>query len=104
MTLQGKKVLVTGADGFIGSHLAERLVLEGARVRVFCMYNSQGNLGWLETPTREIHSEFDVQLGDVRDGCLVEQACKEVEIVFHLAALVAIPYSYIATESFIDTN
>ena len=104
MDFKNKKVLVTGADGFIGSHLAERLVLEGARVRVFCFYNSQGSVGWLETVAPEIRSELDVQLGDIRDSRYVEQACKDVEVVFHLAALIAIPYSYIATESFVDTN
>jgi NAD dependent epimerase/dehydratase len=104
MSLRGKKVLVTGADGFIGSHLAERLVVEGAQVRVFCLYNSQGSLGWLEVLAPEIRNEFDVQLGDIRDARFVEQACKGVELVFHLAALVAIPYSYTATESFVDTN
>ena len=104
MTLKGKKILVTGADGFIGSHLAERLVLEGARVRVFCFYNSQGSLGWLETVASEIRNELEVQLGDIRDSRFVGQACKDVEIVFHLAALIAIPYSYIAAESFVDTN
>lgn len=103
-SVKGRKVLVTGADGFIGSHLAERLVLEGARVRVFCFYNSQGSLGWLETVAPEIRNELDVQLGDIRDARFVEQACKDVEIVFHLAALIAIPYSYIAAESFVDTN
>ena len=103
-SVKGKKVLVTGADGFIGSHLAERLVLEGARVRVFCFYNSQGSLGWLETVAPEIRNELDVQLGDIRDARFVDQACKDVEIVFHLAALIAIPYSYIAAESFVDTN
>src|SRR5580692_12151863 len=104
MSVRGKKVLVTGADGFIGSHLAERLMLEGARVRVFCIYNSQGNLGWLEASAQEIRNEFEVQLGDIRDSRFVDQACKDVEIVFHLAALIAIPYSYVATESFVDTN
>jgi UDP-glucose 4-epimerase len=104
MDLKGKKVLVTGADGFIGSHLAERLVLEGARVRVFCFYNSQGSLGWLETVAPEIRNELDVQLGDIRDSRFVDKACKDVDIIFHLAALIAIPYSYIAAESFVDTN
>jgi len=104
MDFKNKKVLVTGADGFIGSHLAERLVLEHARVRVFCFYNSQGSLGWLETVAPEIRNELDVHLGDIRDSRYVEQACKDVEIVFHLAALIAIPYSYIAAESFVDTN
>jgi UDP-glucose 4-epimerase len=104
MDLKDKKVLVTGADGFIGSHLAERLVLEGAHVRVFCFYNSQGSLGWLEAVAPEIRSELDIQLGDIRDSRFVDQACKDVEIIFHLAALIAIPYSYIAAESFVDTN
>jgi NAD dependent epimerase/dehydratase len=104
MDLKGKKVLVTGADGFIGSHLAERLVLEGSRVSVFCLYNSQGGLGWLETVAPEIRNEFDVRLGDIRDSRFVEQACKDIEVVFHLAALIAIPYSYTAAESFVDTN
>jgi NAD dependent epimerase/dehydratase len=99
-----KRVLVTGADGFIGSHLAERLVLEGAKVRAFCLYNSQGSLGWLEHAAPEIKEQLDVALGDIRDARFVEQACKDVEVVFHLAALIAIPYSYVAPESFIDTN
>jgi nucleoside-diphosphate-sugar epimerase len=104
MRMQGKKVLVTGADGFIGSHLAERLVLEGALARVFCMYNSQGILGWLEAPAQEISTGFHVPLGDIRESRFVNQSCKDVEIVFHLATLIAALYSYIATESFVDTN
>src|SRR5215471_13493521 len=104
MSFKGKNVLITGADGFIGSHLAERLLLEGARVRVFCLYNSQGSLGWLETLAPEIRNELDVHLGDIRDSRFVEQACKDVHIVFHLAALIAIPYSYVAPESFVETN
>jgi len=104
MDLKGKRILVTGADGFIGSHLAERLVLEGGIVRVFCFYNSQGSLGWLDTVAPEIRSELDVQLGDIRDARFVEQACKDADIVFHLAALIAIPYSYMAAESFVETN
>lgn len=104
MKFKSKKVLVTGADGFIGSHLAERLVLEGARVRVFCLYNSQGSLGWLETVAPEIRNELEVHLGDIRDARFVEHACRDVEIVFHLAALIAIPYSYVAPESFVETN
>ncbi len=102
MSYAGKRVLVTGADGFIGSHLAERLAGEGARVRAFCLYNSQGSLGWLDHC--EKRGELEVVLGDVRDAAMVEAACREVEIVFHLAALIAIPYSYQAPESFVDTN
>ena len=104
MRMRGKKVLVTGADGFIGSHLAERLVLEGAPARVFCMYNSQGILGWLEAPAQEIRTGFHLPLGEIRDSRFVNQSRKDVEIVFHLATLIAVLYSYIATESFVDTN
>jgi NAD dependent epimerase/dehydratase len=99
-----KRVLVTGADGFIGSHLVEALAREGAKVRAFCMYNSNGSWGWLDTTDSEIRSSLDVVLGDVRDARFVEQACREIEVVFHLAALIAIPYSYVAPESFVDTN
>lgn len=102
--LSGAKVLVTGADGFIGSHLTERLVAEGAKVRAFCMYNSHGSLGWLDTIPAAVRSEIDVVLGDVRDARHVERACGGIEVVFHLAALIAIPYSYHAPESFLDTN
>jgi UDP-glucose 4-epimerase len=104
MRVRGKKVLVTGADGFIGSHLTERLVLEGAPVRAFCMYNSQGIPGWVEAPAQEIRSGFHVPLGDIRDSRFVNQSCKDVEIVSHLATLIAVLYSYSATESFVDTN
>jgi len=103
-SLAGKSVLVTGADGFIGSHLTEALVAAGAKVRAFCLYNSQGSLGWLDTVPRETRAALDLKLGDVRDARFVEEACREVEIVFHLAALIAIPYSYVAAESFVDTN
>ncbi len=102
--LAGRTVLVTGADGFIGSHLVERLVHDGARVRAFCLYNSQGSWGWLDTVPREVQRAVDVRLGDIRDALFVESACRDVEVVFHLAALVAIPFSYVAPESFVDTN
>lgn len=104
MDLKGKKVMVTGADGFIGSHLVEELIGEGAKVRAFCIYNSNGNWGWLDTSEALVKESLDVVLGDIRDARFVEQACRDIEIVFHLAALIAIPYSYIAPESFIDTN
>ncbi len=104
MSLKGKKVLVTGADGFIGSHLTERLVQIGASVRAFCLYNSQGSWGWLDRTEKEIRSALDVRLGDVRDAGFVETACEGIDVVFHLAALIAIPYSYLAPESFVDTN
>jgi NAD dependent epimerase/dehydratase len=103
-SLAGVPVLVTGADGFIGSHLVERLVAEGARVRAFCLYNSRGSAGWLDESPPAVRAAIDVRLGDIRDARLVERATDGVEVVFHLAALIAIPYSYTAVESFIDTN
>ncbi len=104
MSLRGVRALVTGADGFIGSHLVERLVEEGADVRAFCVYNSRGSAGWLDESATTTRAALDIRLGDVRDAGFVEQAMDGVEIVFHLAALIAIPYSYIAAESFVDTN
>jgi NAD dependent epimerase/dehydratase len=102
--LRGKRVLVTGADGFIGSHLAERLVRDGAKVRAFVLYNSFGNRGWLDFAAPEILSEMEIVAGDVRDPLSVRNAVTGCEVVFHLAALIAIPYSYQAPESYVDTN
>jgi len=104
VTLRGTRVLVTGADGFIGSHLTERLVAEGADVRAFCFYNSRGSAGWLDEADPATRAALDVRLGDIRDARFVAAATEGVEIVFHLAALIAIPYSYVAPQSFIDTN
>ena len=102
MKIKGCKVLVTGADGFIGSHLAEELVKAGCKVRALALYNSFNNWGWLEnSPLRE---EMEIVTGDIRDPFLCKQITKEVDVVFHLAALIAIPYSYIAPASYIDTN
>jgi NAD dependent epimerase/dehydratase len=98
--MKGKRVLVTGADGFIGSHLVEALATQGADVRAFCLYNSQGSLGWLD----DSKAKFEPRLGDIRDARFVEAACDGMEYVFHLAALIAIPYSYSAPESFLQTN
>lgn len=103
-TLEGRAVLVTGADGFIGSHLTEALVQAGAKVRAFCMYNSQGSRGWLDEASPEVRGQVDFRLGDIRDAGFVEQACEGVDVVFHLAALIAIPYSYVAPRSYVDTN
>lgn len=102
--LRGKKVLVTGADGFIGSHLTERLVVEGASVRAMCLYNSQGSWGWLDDAEPETKAKLDVRLGDVRDAEWVAAVVNGMDVVFHLAALIAIPYSYAAPRSFIETN
>jgi NAD dependent epimerase/dehydratase len=98
----GKRVLVTGAGGFIGSHLAEKLVAEGAKVRALVHYNALGTWGWLdESPARH---ELEVIAGDVCDRDSTRQAMQGVDIVFHLAALVAIPYSYRAPASYVHTN
>ena len=102
--LQGRSVLVTGADGFIGSHLVERLAAEGARVRALALYNPQGSWGWLDTVPPELRGQLDVRLGDVRDARFADGLCQEVEVVFHLAALISIPYSYAAPASYIETN
>lgn len=104
MSLRGQTVLVTGADGFIGSHLVERLVAEGANVRAFCLYNSQGSWGWLDDCAAEVREKLDVRLGDIRDARFVTAACEGASVVLHLAALIAIPYSYAAPESFVDVN
>lgn len=104
MTLRDAAVLVTGADGFIGSHLVERLVAEGARVRAFCLYTSRGSWGWLDEASPEVRAAVEPRLGDIRDARFVAEATEGVDVVFHLAALIAIPYSYTAPESFVDTN
>lgn len=98
------KALVTGADGFIGSHLVERLVADGHDVRAFCVYHSQGSRGWLDHAPRDVATALDVWSGDVRDARFVAEACRGVDVVFHLAALIAIPYSYAAPESYVQTN
>ena len=104
MSLRGKRVLVTGADGFIGSHLVERLVAEGADVRAFCVSNSRGSAGWLDEANPAVRAALDIRLGDIRDAAFVERSMDGIDTVFHLAALIAIPYSYTAVESFVDTN
>lgn len=102
MTLTGKRVLVTGADGFIGSHLVERLVEGNARVVALSQYNSFNNWGWLEDlPCLD---RIEVVTGDVRDPHFCRDLCKGVEVICHLAALIPIPYSYRAPDSFVDTN
>lgn len=98
------RVLVTGADGFIGSHLVEYLVKEGYPVRAFCIYNSMGSWGWLDSLSSDIKASIEVVLGDVRDPISIRKAMQGCDIVFHLAALIAIPYSYVAPASYVDTN
>ncbi len=99
-----KRVLVTGADGFIGSHLTEALVKAGYDVRAFVQYNSFNSWGWLDHCDPDARGKFEVVAGDVRDYQSVAQAMKGCEAVLHLAALIAIPYSYTAPSSYIDTN
>lgn len=99
-----KKIIVTGAEGFIGSHLVEALVIEGHKVRAFCLYNSFNNIGWLSELTPEMLKNVDIILGDIRDFDSINASIKGMEVVYHLAALIAIPYSYKSPESYIDTN
>jgi len=98
----GKKVLVTGADGFIGSHLTEMLVAEGYSVKALTQYNSFNNWGWLENVNCK--KEIEILSGDIRDQYYCKTISKDVEIIFHLAALIAIPFSYIAPDSYVETN
>ena len=104
MELKSKKVLVTGADGFIGSHLTDELVRRGHDVRAFVFYNSFNSWGWLDYSEPEIKKSLDVFAGDIRDPHGVKQAMKGCDMVFHLAALVAIPYSYHSPDTYVDTN
>jgi NAD dependent epimerase/dehydratase len=97
----GVRVCVTGGEGFIGSHLVERLVREGASVRVLALYNPFGRYGWLDP---EVHTEVELLPGDVRDPERVFQAIDGTEVVFHLAALIGIPYSYVAPSSYVQVN
>lgn len=99
-----KSVLVTGADGFIGSHLTELLVKEGYKVRAFSFYNSFNSWGWLDSLDKEILDEIEVFTGDVRDPNGVKESMKGIDEVFHLAALIAIPFSYHSPDSYVDTN
>lgn len=103
-TLQGRRVLVTGADGFIGSHLVERLVAEGAEVRALVYYNSWNSIGWLADVPDTVRAAVEVMPGDVRDTERVAEAVAGCSYVFHLASLIGIPYSYVAPRSYVDTN
>ncbi|MFD1037184.1 NAD-dependent 4,6-dehydratase LegB [Virgibacillus byunsanensis] len=99
-----KKVLVTGADGFIGSHLTEELVRKGFDVKAFVYYNSFNSWGWLDNAPKEIIDKVEVFSGDVRDPFGVKEAMKGCDTVYHLAALIAIPYSYYSPATYVDTN
>ena len=99
-----KKVLVTGADGFIGSHLTESLLEQDYEVKAFAYYNSFNTWGWLDSLPKEMLNEIEVFTGDIRDPNGVREAMKGVEGVFHLAALIAIPFSYHSPDSYVDTN
>jgi NAD dependent epimerase/dehydratase len=102
MDIANKRVLVTGADGFIGSHLVEMLAASGAKVRALCLYNSFNSWGWLEgAPCLD---RVEVVTGDVRDANFMRAAMKDCDVVFHLAALIAIPYSYVAPDNYVQTN
>jgi NAD dependent epimerase/dehydratase len=104
VNLKNKKILVTGADGFIGSHLTEELIRQGHDVRAFVLYNSFNSWGWLDHSDSEIKKNLDIFAGDVRDPHGVKRAMKGCDVVFHLAALIAIPYSYHSPDTYVDTN
>jgi len=101
---QYKKILVTGADGFIGSHLTEELVRQGENVKAFVQYNSFNTWGWLDESNADIKNSLEVFAGDIRDPYGVKTAMKDCDLVLHLAALIAIPYSYHSPDTYIDTN
>jgi NAD dependent epimerase/dehydratase len=103
-SIDGKRVLVTGADGFIGSHLVERLIEDGAQVRAYVYYNSWNELGWLRDISPSSLTQIEIVNGDIRDTERVAEAVRGCEYVFHLSSLIAIPYSYQAARSYVDTN
>lgn len=102
--MKNQKILITGADGFIGSHLTEALVRQGLNVRAFVLYNSFNSWGWLDHSPKEIRENLDVFAGDIRDPHGVKEAMKGCDTVLHLAALIAIPYSYHSPDTYVDTN
>jgi NAD dependent epimerase/dehydratase len=102
--MSNKKILITGADGFIGSHLTEALVRAGHDVRAFVLYNSFNSWGWLDHCSNDLKGKFEIFSGDIRDSNGVRTAMKSCDVVLHLAALIAIPYSYHSPETYVDTN
>jgi NAD dependent epimerase/dehydratase len=103
-SLKNNKVLITGADGFIGSHLVEGLLAENCNVRAFVYYNSFNSWGWLDTLSKETQKKIEIFTGDIRDPNCVRKSMEGIDVVFHLAALIAIPFSYSAPDSYVDTN
>ncbi|APC84195.1 NAD-dependent 4,6-dehydratase LegB [Clostridium botulinum] len=104
MKLEGKKVLVTGSEGFIGSHLTERLVELGAEVTALVQYNSFNNWGWIDTFSKEVKDNINIVTGDIREYDGMKRIIKGQDVVFHLAALIAIPYSYLSPMAYVKTN
>src|SRR5262245_58168045 len=104
MALNASRILVTGADGFIGSHLVEALVRAGQRVRAMVLYNSFNSWGWLDHSSKDVRAQLDVFAGDIRDPHGVRKAMEGCDVVMHLAALIAIPYSYHSPDAYVDTN
>ena len=104
MDLKNKKILVTGADGFIGSHLTEYLISLGCQVRAFVFYNSFGSWGWLDHLPKQIKDNLDIFLGDIRDPHGVKKSAQGCDVIMHLAALIGIPYSYHSPDAYVDTN
>ena len=104
MNWKNKKVLVTGSEGFIGSHLTEKLIELGADIRAYVLYNAFNSWGWLDSFSIDKLDQIEIFMGDVRDENNVRSAVKEVDIVFHLAALIGIPYSYYSPQSYVSTN
>jgi NAD dependent epimerase/dehydratase len=104
MELKNKRVLVTGAGGFIGSHLVERLLEEECEIVAFVKYNSLNKWGWLDSFDKKVLDKIEIFIGDIRNADSVRKAIKDVDVVFHLAALISIPYSYDSPESYVETN
>jgi dTDP-glucose 4,6-dehydratase len=104
MVIEMKKILITGADGFIGSHLVEELIKQGHKLKAFVYYNSFNSWGWLDTLPKEVMKYVEVFTGDIRDPNGVREAVKGVDEIFHLAALIAIPFSYHSPDTYVDTN